>query len=74
MNEDTDYEQQIAYYKKIYASTYNLESLEQNMFVIPVSFAKEHKHMLAHCAHAVLSSLQHLGMSLCSRKRRGKFG
>jgi hypothetical protein len=30
-------------------SVYNLQFLEQNMFVIPVAFGKEHKHMLAHC-------------------------
>ena len=23
--------------------------MEENMFVIPVAFSKEHKHMLAHC-------------------------
>jgi hypothetical protein len=28
--------------------SYDLEFLQQNMFVIPVSFAKEHKVMLAH--------------------------
>jgi len=27
----------------------SLQSLTQNMFVIPVAFSKEHKHLLAHC-------------------------
>lgn len=49
VDEDTDYEQQISYYKKNYPSVYDLEFLQQNMFVLPVSFTKEHKHMLAHC-------------------------
>lgn len=48
VDEDTDYEQQIAYYEKNYPSVYDLQFLQQNMFVIPVSFAKEHKKMLAH--------------------------
>ena len=46
LNEDSDYEQQISSYKKAYPSVYDLEFLQQNMFVIPVSFAKHHKHML----------------------------
>jgi hypothetical protein len=49
VNEDSDYEQQIAYYKKSYACIYDLEFLQHNMFVIPVPFAKYHKDMLAHC-------------------------
>ena len=48
VDEDTDYEQQIAYYKKSYASIYDLEFLQQNMLVIPVPFSKYHKDMLAH--------------------------
>ena len=47
VDEDTDYEQQIAYYKKSYASIYDLEFLQQNMLVIPVPFSKHHKEMLA---------------------------
>jgi hypothetical protein len=39
----------MAYYKKNYPTMYNIEFLQQNMFVIPVAFSKEHKHMLAHC-------------------------
>jgi len=49
VDEDTNYEQQITYYKHNYPSVYDLEFLQQNMFVIPVAFNKEHKHMLAHC-------------------------
>jgi hypothetical protein len=49
VDEDENYEQQIAFLKKQYPSVYNLEFLQQNMFVIPVPFAKYHKEMLAHC-------------------------
>ncbi len=49
MNEEPDYVKQIAFYKKNYASIYDLQFLQHNMFVIPVPFAKEHKGMLAHC-------------------------
>jgi hypothetical protein len=48
VNEDTDYTKQIAYYKHNYPSVYDLQFLQQNMFVIPVPFSKEHKSMLAH--------------------------
>jgi hypothetical protein len=47
------YEQQIAYYKKDYPSVYDLEILQLNMFVLPVSFAKEDKHMLARCKEMI---------------------
>ncbi len=49
VDEDPEYDKQIAFYKHNYPSVYDLEFLEQNMFVIPVGFGKEHKHMLAHC-------------------------
>jgi hypothetical protein len=49
VNEDPDYTKQIAFYKKNYPSVYDLQFLQQNMFVIPVPFSKEHKNMLAHC-------------------------
>jgi hypothetical protein len=49
VNEDSEYDKQIAFYKHNYPSVYDLEFLEQNMFVIPVAINKEHKHMLAHC-------------------------
>jgi hypothetical protein len=48
VDEDTDYEQQMAYYKRNYHPVYDLEFFQQNMFVIPVAFSKEHKHMLAY--------------------------
>ena len=49
VNEDPEYVKQIAYYKHYYPSLYDLQFLQQNMFVIPVPFSKEHKAMLAHC-------------------------
>ncbi|MPZ07264.1 MAG: hypothetical protein GEU26_12760 [Nitrososphaeraceae archaeon] len=49
LEEDTNYEQLVSYLKKQYSSVYDLEFLQQNMFVIPVPFAKYHKEMLAHC-------------------------
>ena len=55
VDEDTDYEQQMAYYKKNNPSVYDLQSLQQNMFVLSALSAKEHKHMLAHCK-AMLST------------------
>jgi hypothetical protein len=48
LEEDPEYDKQIAYYKHNYHSVYDLQFLQQNMFVIPVQFNKEHKHMLAH--------------------------
>ena len=49
VDEDTNYEQQFSFFKKSYPSVYDLQFLQQNMFVIPVPFSKEHKNMLAHC-------------------------
>ena len=49
VNEDPEYMKQIQYYKKAYPSVYDLQFLQQSMFVIPVPFSKEHKGMLAHC-------------------------
>ena len=47
---DTDYEQQqILFYGKSYPSVYELELLQQNMFVIAVPFNEGLKHMLSHC-------------------------
>lgn len=40
VNEDPDYTKQIAYYKKNYPSVYDLQFLQQNMFVIPAPFSK----------------------------------
>ena len=49
VNEDSDYIKHIAYYKHNYPSGYDLQFLQQNMFIIPVPFSKEHKAMLAYC-------------------------
>lgn len=62
VNEDTDYEQQITYYRKTYGSAYNLESLMHNMFIIPIPFAKHHKQMLAHCKEIIESDGQGLAI------------
>ena len=48
-DEDSNYEQQISFYKKNYPSVYDLQFLQQNMLIIPVPFSKYHKDMLAHC-------------------------
>jgi hypothetical protein len=53
VDEDPNYEQQISFFKKNYPSVYDLQFLQQNMFVIPVPFSKEHKHMLAHCKEMI---------------------
>ena len=47
VNEDPDYTKVIQHYKHNYPSVYDLQFLQQNMFVIPVAFSKEHKNMLA---------------------------
>jgi hypothetical protein len=38
-DEDTNYEQQILFYKKNYPSVSDLQLLQQNIFVIPVPFS-----------------------------------
>jgi hypothetical protein len=48
LDEDTNYEHLISYLKKQYPSVYDLQSLQENMFVIPIPFSKYHKEMLAH--------------------------
>jgi hypothetical protein len=48
VDEDANYEQTIAYLKKSYPSVYDLQFLQESMFVIPIPFAKYHKEMLAH--------------------------
>ena len=40
VNEDPDYVKQIAFYKHNYPSIYDLQFLQQNMFVIPVPFTR----------------------------------
>ena len=49
VDEDSNFEQQVAYAKKTYPTVYDLEFLQQNMFVIPVPFAKYHREMLSKC-------------------------
>ena len=49
VDEDSEYEKQLAFYKKSYASIYDLEFLQHNVFVILVPFSKYHKEMLSHC-------------------------
>jgi hypothetical protein len=68
VSEDSDYEQQISYYKKSYPSVYDLKFLQQNMFVIPVPFAKHHKEMLAHCKE--LLEHQHGYVAINSRHNK----
>ena len=40
LNENSDYMKQIAFYKHNYPSIYDLQFLQQNMLVIPVTSAK----------------------------------
>jgi hypothetical protein len=63
VDEDTNYEQQIAYYKKSYPTFYDLEFLQQNMFVIPIHFSKEQKNMLAHCKEMLEYRNGHVAIS-----------
>ena len=46
LDEDTNYEQQISFLKKLYPYVYDMDLLARNRFVI---LAKDHKEMLAHC-------------------------
>jgi hypothetical protein len=48
VDENSNYEQQIAFLKKSYPSVYDLQFLQENMFIIPVPFSKYHKEMLTH--------------------------
>ncbi len=47
-DEDPEYDKQIAFYKHNYPFIYDLQFLQQNMFVIPVHSQSEHKNMLAY--------------------------
>ena len=49
LNEDPDYTKQISYYKHMFKTNYDLEVLQDNMFVIPVPFSNMHRTMLSHC-------------------------
>jgi hypothetical protein len=46
LEEDMAYEQLISYLKKQSPSVYDLESLQQNMFVIPVPFARYQRNVI----------------------------
>jgi len=48
-DEDTNYEQQISLYKKNYPSVYDLQFLQQKMFVIPVPLVRNKRT----CLHTV---------------------
>jgi predicted acylesterase/phospholipase RssA len=48
VDENINYEKQISFYKKNYRSVYDLQFLQQNMFVIPVLFRSTRT-----CLHAV---------------------
>jgi hypothetical protein len=57
VNEDTEYEDQIARWKSYNtAQVVDLDWLTDNMFVLPVAFSKEHKHMLTHAKSVVESN------------------
>jgi hypothetical protein len=53
VDEDVNYDKQISFYKKQYPSVYDLQFLQQSMFMVPVPFNKEHKNMLAHCKESL---------------------
>ena len=81
VDEDTDDMQQNSFYEKNYHSIYDLEFLQQNMFVIPVPFSKEHKHMLAHAKEmleyqngmvAIHPRFNKLITALCTAVENGK--
>lgn len=48
VSEDSNYENLIDHLKTSYGSNFNLQSLVYNMFVVPISFNKEHRNMLAY--------------------------
>jgi hypothetical protein len=63
VDEDTNYEHQIAYYKKAYPSIYDLQFLQQNMFVILVAFAKYHREMLSHAKEMLEYQNAHMAIN-----------
>ena len=63
LDEDTNYEHLISYLKKQYPSVYDLRFLQENMFVIPVAFSKEHKNMLAHCKEMLEYQQGHMAIA-----------
>lgn len=51
LDDNLEYERQIDHLRTNWGKevTYNLQLIQAGMFIVPVPFAKEHKHMLAHC-------------------------
>jgi hypothetical protein len=49
VDEDPAFEKIIDFLKRNNPTIFDLHYLTQNMFVVPVAFAKEHRRMLAHC-------------------------
>lgn len=49
VDEGPSYERNIAFLMKSYPSVYDLQFLQENIFMIPVPFAKYHREMLSHC-------------------------
>ena len=47
VDEDTNYEKQISFYKKNYPSIYDLQFLQQNMFMILLPFSKQDKKIIS---------------------------
>jgi hypothetical protein len=64
MGDDPDYEEQIARWKSNNgANVVTLDWLTNNMFILPVAFSKEHKHMLAHIKSIVESDERGLSIN-----------
>jgi hypothetical protein len=62
VDEDTDYEQQIAYYKRNYPSVYDLEFLQQNMCdsCILCQGTQAHAGPYERCTSSTSNSINHL--------------
>lgn len=60
VDENTVNEKQISFFKKSYPSVYDLQFLQQNLFVIPVPFNKEHKNRLAQCKEMLEYQNRHM--------------
>ena len=45
-HENTRYDQEIAHYKHLFKTEYDLEVLQNNMFIMPVPFRPYHREML----------------------------
>lgn len=62
VDENTVNEKQISFFKKSYSSVYDLQFLQQNLFVIPGPFNKEHKNMLAQCKEMLEYQNRHMAI------------